>query len=129
MDFDRKIKEICVKNGLVNPVEILTGFSNGVDLRKKAQIYAWLIEFEEDEGDNLPNVDDWLELKNLIKQECRHYPVSMAETLSAQKTLIEYMHSKRKSIDVTTSTKGDGVVTPLTLKEVKRFNRKFNSKV
>lgn len=129
MSFDRKIKEICNENGLIDPVELLTGLSNGVDLRKNGLVYAWLLDFEEEEGDDLPSLEDWFELKSLIKIECRRLPVSMAESLAAQKALIEYMHSKRKAIDITTSIKGEGVVTPLTLKEIKKFNRKFNAKV
>ena len=129
MSFDNKIKGICDENGLIDPVELLTGLSNGVDLRKNGLVYAWLLDFEDEEGGNLPSLNDWFELKSLIKIECRRLPVSMAESLTAQKALIEYMHSKRKSVDITTRVDGDGVVTPLTLREIKKFNRKFNSKV
>lgn len=129
MSFDRKIKEICKENDLKDPVELLTGLSNGVDLRKNGLVYAWIQDFEEDEGDDLPSPTDWFELKSLIKQECRFLPVSSAEQLTAQKALIEYMHSKRKSIDITTTANSEGVVTPLTLREIKRFKRKFETKV
>lgn len=122
------VANACEEYGLRDPVELLTGLTNGVDLRQHSAVYRWLQEWEQANEDEPPDQFDWAMLCELIKNEGRFVPVTTAESLTAQKTLLEYLHSKHKSIDVNVGL-NETAVTPLTREEIKLFERKFNRKV
>lgn len=128
--IEQKIKEICEQNGFKDPVELLVGLTNGVDLRKLNTVYSWLMAFEAEFGDEeLPEAMEWLELKELIKTEAKFQTVSTAESLAAQKALIEYQHPKKKSVDITANVSGSIGVHPLSASEIRRFKRRFEKMV
>lgn len=128
--LDSKIKEICEKHEFLEPVELLVGLTNGIDLRRLSVVYDWLSRFEEEYGgEAMPDELEWLQLKDLIKQHSKFSVVSSTESLTAQKVLIEYQHPKKKSVDVTAHVSTSGAVTPLTSVEIRKFKRKFNKVV
>lgn len=128
--IDQKIREICEKHEFIDPVELLVGLTNGVDLRKVSAVYSWLLSFEREYGDEeMPNALEWLHLKELIKTEAKFSMVSSSESLTAQKALIEYQHPKKKSIDVTANVNANVCVNPLSTREIRRFKRKFEKLV
>lgn len=128
--IDQKIKEYCEKHDFIDPVELLVGLTNGVDLRKVNAAYSWIMQFEDKFGEDAePDALEWLELKDLIKREARFQNVSSAQSQSAQRALIEYQHPKKKSIDVTANINASVGVSPLTAQEIRRFKRKFDKLV
>lgn len=125
MSLADQVKEVCEAHKLLDPIELLTGLTNGIDLRKTSLVYEWILGFEEEAGEDPPDDFEWAQLKELVKAEFRFRPVDISESLSAQKVLMEYLHSKKKSVDMSiTST--DATVKPLTPREVRLFKRKFN---
>lgn len=128
--IEQKIKEICERNNFKEPVELLVGLTNGVDLRKLNVVYSWLMAFEEEYGEEeVPDALEWFEFKELIKHESKFQTISTSESLTAQKALIEYQHPKKKSIDVTANINTNAKVKPLNSREIARFKRKFNKMV
>jgi len=128
--IEEKVKKYCEKHGFIDPVELLVGLTNGVDLRKLNAVYSWVMEFEEEFDEEAePDAIDWFELKELIKNEAKYSNVSSAESQSAQRTLIQYQHPKKKSVDVKTNLTTTTGVTPLTASEIRRFKRKFDNLV
>lgn len=127
MSISREVKKVCEEHDFIDPTILLTALTNGVDLRKVSLVYKWIVEFEDEAGDEPPDELEFEQLKELIKNEARYLPVSLSDSLNAQKTLMEYMHSKKKSVDVQTTSTGDSV-QPLKPSEVRRFKRKFNAK-
>ena len=120
-----KVEELCSSENLLDPVLLLTGLSNGKDYRKHSLIYHWVIEYLTANGDAPPDEYEWLELVDLIKSEHRYAPVDMNTSKDAQKTLMEYMHPKRKHVE-NIEVKESFNTSPLSSREIKTFWRKFN---
>lgn len=123
-----KVEEVCKEHQLLDPTRLLIGLTNGVDLRKQSAIYKWLIAFEEQFGENeAPDEIEFEQLKEIIKEEAKYAFVTLDQSLTAQKTLLEYMHPKKKSVDLTANVSSTAV-TPLKASEIRRFKRKFDAK-
>lgn len=122
--FDRITRE---NSKLKSPLELLVGLANGYDLSEKSLVYELALKFKKEYGDNLPDEYDYDELLELIFDTYEYSTVSIKDQLAAQKTLVEYQHPKRKSVEV--NTVGDaGAISALTAKEANLFWKKFNDK-
>ena len=126
-NFNRIFRRICRKQNLKNPVELLVGLANGVDLTTTSAVYDFAEKLKEDHGEDLPDDFDYLELLELIKNSHQFVTVDFNTRMQAQKTLVEYQHPKRKSVEVVNKSEG-GAVSELTAKEVRIFKRKFNAR-
>jgi len=126
--FEAIIKTACEKHGFQNPVDLLIGLSNGVDLTKKSVVYDFIKQLENEYGeDELPDEFDYSDLVELIKEQYKFEFVDVELQMKAQKTLVEYQHSKRKAIEVSVS-EADGKIMDLKESEVDLFWSKFNAK-
>lgn len=126
VDFDSKLRRILRKNKLRDPIELLILLSNGVDVSGNSVVYEWILQHERYNGDNPPGEAEWQDLVRLIKNHCRYEPVSVSTKLQAQKTLAEYEHNKRKSIEIL-DEKSTDTVTELSIREIKKFERYFKN--
>lgn len=122
--FDDKLKKTCEKMNLLDPIVLLVGLANGKDLSSHSLLYEWILNHEANNGEDPPDQWDWLELVDLIKNHARFIPVDEKTKLQAQRTLAEYQHNKKKSIEITDNQKQEAV-TKLTRMEIKRFERIF----
>lgn len=125
LPLDEKLQKTCNDLGLVDPIILLVGFANGRDLSKSSLLYQWILQHEEENGGEPPDEFEWLELVELIKDYARFLPIPNSQMLTAQRTLAEYMHNKKKSVEITDNT---SIVEskPLSTREIRRFKRTFN---
>lgn len=126
MQLDEQLKSLSEEYGFIDPVTLLQGFANGQDLRNHSLVYLKILEMENEFGDEPPDVWAWDELVELIKDHHRFLPVERGISKDAAKTLLEYMHNKKKAVEVTDKT-SSGEVTELTKAEIRRFNRIFKN--
>lgn len=124
-NFDKKLQKACEDLNLIDPIVLLVGLANGQDLTNESTIATWLKEHEEGNGDNPPGELEWLELVDMIKYYYTAMPIDEKTKLVAQKTLAEYQHSKKKSIEITDKSTIEPV-GDLKTSEIKRFKRVFN---
>jgi len=118
--------------GLINtgeakdPLVFLEAVMNGQDPRRLSDIHKLILEIE-DFSDGVPSEEDWSEVVNLIIDRYKYYTVSMGESTNAAKTLAEYLHAKRKNVEISGGA-GSAFVTgnPLTEDEIEMFKEKFN---
>ena len=125
-NFDEKLRRTCDDLNLLDPIVLLIGLANGKDLTAHSLIYEWILSHEANNGEEPPDVWEWTELVELLKNHARFIPVDEKTKLQAQRTLAEYQHNKKKSIEITdksVSTKSE----PLKRTEVKRFERIFKN--
>ena len=64
---------------------------------------------------------------DLVRAFYKYSPVSLSESVAASKTLAEYLHAKRKQVEITNGDgNSNGSNTPLTEEEIILFREKFN---
>ena len=124
MELEEQLKELSEEYGFLDPLTLLMAFANGEDLRGHSLIYQKVLELENEFGDNPPDVWAWDDLVELIKADYRFLPVSRSTSEHAAKTILEYQHNKKKSVEVTDKT-SKGEVSELSRLEIKRFDRVF----
>ena len=109
-----------------DPLVFLEAVMNGQDPRKLSDIYKLVLEVQ-DFSDGNPSSEDWAEIVDLVISRYKYYTVSMGESTNAAKTLAEYLHAKRKNVEISGGG-GSGSVdaTPLTEEEIELFKEKFN---
>lgn len=103
-----------------DPLVFLEAVMNGQDPRRLSEVYKLALNIEEF-SDGVPTYDEWCDLFTVIKSACKFHVVSMNESTSAAKTVAEYLHPKRKSIENIDGNAGSMIVEPLTKKEIKSF--------
>lgn len=125
LPLDEKLKETCDELGLLDPMILLVGLANGKDLTATSLLFKWMENHISENGDEPPDEFDWFELCEIIKQHMQYCIVDESTKLNAQKTIAEYLHSKKKSLELTDKTV-QASITDLSTKEIKRFQRVFN---
>lgn len=109
-----------------DPLVFLEAVMNGQDPRSISEVFklAQLIqEFSEGE----PTPADWAEIYQLICETAKFGVSSIGESITGAKSLAEYLHPKRKQIDVNgIGGQGTAEVTELTEEEIELFKEKFN---
>lgn len=122
---ESQVKALCDELKIPSPVKFLTQIMGGTDPRRVSLVYQRILALEEQNGDEPPDEWDWLELVELIKQEYRGSIVEIGKSQDAAKQLMEYMHPKRKAVEVTQKSKGipTGKLSRL---EIKRLRKEFD---
>lgn len=125
INAESQVKALCDKLKIPSPVEFLTQIMGGTDPRRVSQVYLKVLALEEEYEGAAPDDWDWQELVDLIKAEYRGSIVEIGKSQDAAKQLMEYMHPKRKAIEV--SQKGKAEVTgKLSRLEIKRLRKEFD---
>ena len=128
INFNELFKEIAKNNkNLKNPLELLVGLANGYDLSSSSLAYNFARKLIEENGYDLPDEYEYLHLLELIVDVGANETIGVKEMLQAQKTLVEYQHPKRKSVEVT-NLSDTKAISELNEKEVKTFWEKFNGR-
>lgn len=122
---ETKVQTLCSELKIPSPVEFLTRIMGGTDPRRVSSVYLKIKELESEYGTEPPDEYDWLDLVELIKQEYRGSIVEISKSQDAAKQLMEYMHPKRKAIEMTQVAQ---VVdsTKLTRREIKNLRKAFD---
>ncbi len=125
--LEDNINQLCSGLKVPQPIEFLTQVMAGHDPRHLSRIYELILEIEASIGEGVPPDNfDWMELVSLIKERYQYSPVGLSESHSAAKQIMEYTHAKKKQVDHSGTISNGEEVQPLTKKEVRLFNKRFN---
>ena len=122
-----ELRKLIRQGEAADPLVFLEAVMNGQDPRKASELCELVSEIDGfSEGDIARH--DWAEVVNFVTSNLQYQPVTLAESMTAGKTLAEYLHPKRKQVDISGTGAGAGVnaQSPLTAEEVELFREKFN---
>ena len=109
-----------------DPLVFLEAVMNGQDPRRLSDIYKLVLEVQ-DFSDGEPSSADWAEIVDMVISRYKYYTVSMGESTNAAKTLAEYLHAKRKNVEMSGGASSGSVDNnPLTEEEILLFKETFN---
>lgn len=122
-----QLRDLIHKGEAKDPLVFLESVMNGQDPRKLSRVYELVCEIDEfNSSEDIPR-SDWNELVDLVMSEYRFQTVSLSESGSAARTLAEYLHAKRKQVEMSDrSTSNNPGDNPLTEEEIELFKEKFN---
>lgn len=122
-----QFRDLIKKGEAKDPLIFLESIMSGQDPRKLSSIYELIMEID-DFSDGEVSKEDWHSILDMVSTQFRYSSVSINESVSASKTLAEYLHPKRKQIELTGDSSGGASVqeTPLTEDEIELFKEKFN---
>lgn len=108
------------------PLEFLACLVAGVDPRQKSEILVLVDSIEDENMGDPPDEEQWDTLKRLVSRLYKHQPVPLSVSAGAARTIAEYQHAKRKSVEITQG--GEQVqVTALKDEELDLFEAWFNA--
>jgi hypothetical protein len=113
---------------LDDPLVFLNSIMQGHDPRALSQTYQKVLELEQVQNfEEHDPVDLCQELIELIKQDLKFEPVGVRDSINAGKILSEYVHAKRKSVEITEGTsQTNTALVPLSEAEIQEFKEIFN---
>ena len=107
------------------PLEFLAKVMDGVDPRQKSDILQLIDTIEEENFGDPPDEEQWESIKRVVKQHYTHQPVPLGQSAAAARTIAEYRHAKRKSLEIT-EVGAKAAITDLTDAELELFEAWFN---
>ena len=107
------------------PLEFLAQVMAGIDPRQKSEILQLVDTIEEENFGDPPDEEQWESIKRLVKRLYVHQPVPLGVSASAARTIAEYRHAKRKSLEIT-EVGSRTTITDLTDAELDLFEAWFN---
>lgn len=122
-----QFRDLIHKGEAGDPLIFLESIMTGQDPRKLSSIYELIMEIESFTNGDLEQ-SDWNEIVDHVTTKFKYSNVSINESTNAAKTLAEYLHPKRKQIELSTDLNTDGNPNnhPLTEEEIDLFKEKFN---
>lgn len=122
-----ELRERIESGEILDPIVFLESIMSGQDPRKLSNVYTLAEEIQDLTGGEL-EVSDWEEMLECIRETIKFEPVSLQESQTAAKIIAEYLHPKRKQVDVTGGSgdcKSSGI-SPLTKEELITLRDTFN---
>ena len=121
------LRDLINKGEAKDPLIFLEAVMNGQDPRQMSRLYKLVTDIQ-DFSDGDPDPSDWAEVVDLVLSDFKYRPVSIGESITAAKTMAEYMYAKRKQVDTNggSGSGGDVQNSPLTEEEIELFKEKFN---
>lgn len=107
------------------PLEFLAQVMSGIDPRQKSEILQLVETIEAENFGDPPDEEQWDQLKRLVERLYKHQPVALAVSAAAARTIAEYKHAKRKSLEISESGAA-AEVTELTDTELELFEAWFH---
>ena len=99
---------------------------NGQDPRRLSGIYKLIHDINDFSGGEISD-SDWAEILDYVTTHYKYHPVPMSDSMGAAKTLAEYLHPKRKQVEISGGASGGHVnSSPLTGEEIELFKERFN---
>lgn len=121
-----ELRERIANKEAADPIVLLESLSTGFDPRRTSQIYT-LVEELNEFNDGVPSKSDWEEILKLVRSRYKSETVYIETSMSAAKTLAEYLYSKKNRIDISGShTFDDASAVPLTEEEIQLFKEVWN---
>ncbi len=121
------LRSLINKGEAKDPLVFLESIMNGQDPRRLSSIYELVMEIDNFTDGDLSQ-GDWAEIVDHVSDRFHFHTVSLNESITASKTLAEYLHAKRKHVEIKDNSSGSGSVqdNPLTEEEIELFKEKFN---
>jgi len=121
------LRALIHKGEVKDPLVFLESIMSGQDPRRLSSIYELIMEIDSFTNGELSK-EDWAEIVDHVNTRFKYHTVSMSESINAAKTIAEYLHPKRKQIDIGGNNTGatDPSQQPLTAEEIELFKEKFN---
>lgn len=121
------LRELINNGEAKDPLVFLEAVMNGQDPRKFSGIYELILEVDAFSDGDIAR-SDWNEIVDYAINHAKYKEVSLSESTSAAKTIAEYLHAKRKNIEM--SSPGDDgynvANNPLSEEEIELFKERFN---
>lgn len=119
--------------GLINkgqakdPLVFLESVMNGYDPRQISRLYKLVTDIH-DFSDGDPDPSDWAEVIDIVLSDYKYRHVGLTESITAAKTVAEYLYAKRKQVDTSNSgsSSDNPANNPLTEEEIELFKERFN---
>jgi hypothetical protein len=123
----KDLRELIHEGEAKDPLVFLEAVMNGQDPRRLSSIYELIMEIDAFTNGELSK-DDWNEIVDHVMNRFKYHTVTLSESITASKTLAEYLHAKRKQVEVNGGNSGSASVqdNPLTEEEIELFKEKFN---
>ena len=122
-----QLREMINDGDLKDPIIFLESVMNGQDPREFGELYQLVVDIEDFCEDGVPSSSEWAEVVDLVITRFKYRSVGMNDSMVASKTLMEYLHPKKKQIEATTITQSSNHQdNPLTEEEIIMFREKFN---
>lgn len=121
------LRDLIHKGEVTDPLVFLESVMNGQDPRELSSIYKLVMEIDSFTNGDLSK-DDWAEIVDHVISNFKYNTVTLSESMTASKTLAEYLHAKRKQVEVNSSDKSNisPHAHPLTEEEIELFKERFN---
>lgn len=121
-----KYRELIHKGEATDPLIFLESIMMGQDPRRLSSIYELVNEIDGFSGQ--PTTADWKEIVEHVNEYFKYHIVSLSESHSAANTLAQYLHAKRKHVEINENSDDifDASKNPLTEEEIELFKEKFN---
>lgn len=121
------LRDFINKGEAKDPLVFLEAVMNGQDPRRLSSIYELICEIDNFTNGELSK-SDWSEIVDHVTSRYKYHTVPLSDSLVASKTLAEYLHAKRKQVEINGggSTSTSVQDNPLTEEEIELFKEKFN---
>ncbi len=121
------LRELIHEGEAKDPLVFLEAVMNGQDPRRLSSIYELIMEIDAFTNGDLSK-GDWNEIVDHVMNRFKYHTVTLSESITASKTLAEYLHAKRKQVEVKGNNSGSTSAhdNPLTEEEIELFKEKFN---
>jgi hypothetical protein len=121
-----EIEQICKEGGVDEPARFLASVMTGSDPREPVSpLYRMFLKI----GEDPPTPGQWRELRDLVLGDPAYKPTRVSFTASAKaaKSLLEYLHPKLKSTEVSARLSAAiGITAPLSPEDVQTFEDWFS---
>ena len=123
----QNLRELIHQGEAKDPLVFLESVMSGNDPRQLSDIYELIEEIDSFTGGDISQ-GDWSDIVDLVSTFYKYRTVSLSDSIGASKTLAEYLHAKRKQIDINTDSSSSGILANnlLTEEEIEIFKEKFN---
>jgi hypothetical protein len=119
-------RDLIAEGDAKDPLIFLESLMSGFDPRQLSDLYELICEIDSFTDGNISK-NDWDQIVNLVTSRYKFEPVDIQTSLTAGRTLAEYVHAKKKQVEVN-GKNGDYSFTigNLTEDEIVVFREKFN---
>jgi|GEM_PF-5556933 len=121
-----QIRELIHSGEIVDPLVFLESIMQGQDVRRASSLQKLILKIDA-ATDGYISKDDWEDIIDEATFGSNYGNVELSASLLAGKTLAEYLHPKRKQIELgDIGAAGAADNEPLTELEILLFKEKFN---
>lgn len=122
-----ELRDLINTNQAKDPLVFLESVMNGQDPRQTSAIYDLIMEIDGWSGGDI-SPEDWTEIIDHVSKFYKYKTVTLNESISASKTLAEYLYAKKKTVDINSGNQGNGDISkePLTEDEIELFKEVWN---